>query len=104
MMSQESSRALTWLSAIILGVAILVMSPVGSFAGFVLASLCAAILSIFGANRTRIIAICFLVLSIALAVWLFPQFQRELAAYSKRAKERNMAPNQEPQLPKVNTK
>lgn len=103
-MNPKSSRALTGLSAIILGVAVLVMSPVGSFAAAVLAALCAAIPSLFGANRTRIAAICLLVLSMTLAVWLFPQFRKEQAAYSKRAKEHTSAPNQQLKQPNENTK
>jgi len=87
-MNPDSSKALTWLSGGIIGLALLVMSPTGSFVALVMAALCAALPSLFGVRRTRILAVCFLVLSVALAVWLYPAFLRERAAYSQRARER----------------
>lgn len=95
-MKSESSNALTWLSGIMIGVAFLVMSPTGSFASALLAALCAAFPALFGPSRARLWAVGVLVLSIGLVAWLFPSFVREQAAYSRRAKERATATQQEP--------
>ncbi|MCG2709665.1 MAG: hypothetical protein Q8N12_00555 [Thermodesulfovibrionales bacterium] len=53
-MKKESANALAWFAAILLLVGLLIMSPSGAFALFVLAALFAALPAIFGSKKTRI--------------------------------------------------
>jgi membrane protein implicated in regulation of membrane protease activity len=86
MIKNSSASALTWLSAILLFVGLLMMSPSGSLAVFVLAALFAVTPAVFGRNKIRIIAVILLLVSILLAVNQYPEFQNERERISKRTK------------------
>ncbi|MDP1758465.1 MAG: hypothetical protein Q8K77_01540 [Thermodesulfovibrionales bacterium] len=85
-MKKESSNALAWFAAILLFVGLLIMSPSGAFALFVLAALFAAFPAIFSQKKTRIIAAVLLLVSILLAVSRYPEFRSEQDRFSSRAK------------------
>lgn len=87
-MKHESAKTLAWTAGALLVLALVIMSPTGAFALTVLASLCAAIPSVFAARRLRTISAVLLIASLALAVSLYPAFERDYGEYTQRAKER----------------
>ncbi|MDP2277285.1 MAG: hypothetical protein Q8K51_03585 [Nitrospirota bacterium] len=89
-MKKESSNALAWFAAILLFVGLLIMSPSGAFALFVLAALFAAFPAIFGSKKTRIVAAVLLLVSILLAVSRYPEFRSEQDRFSSRAKNSSL--------------
>ena len=86
MIKNSSASALTLFTAILLGIGLLMMSPTGSFAVFVLAALFAAAPALFGKKKARLIAIILLLAAIILAANQYPEFQKERARFSKRSK------------------
>ena len=89
-MKNRSASALTWFAAILLCVGLLMMSPAGSFAVFILAALFAAAPAISGIKKIRIAAIILLLASIILAASQYPEFQNERERISKRTKTSRM--------------
>ena len=86
MIKNSSASALTWFTAILLGIGLLMMSPAGSFAVFVLAALFGAAPALFGTKKIRIAAIILLLAAIILAASQYPEFQNERDAVRKRSK------------------
>ena len=87
-MKPESARTLAWTAGILIVLALVIMSPSGAFALLVLASISAAIPSVFASKRPRAISVALLIASISLAVNFYPAFQRDQAIYTQRVKER----------------
>jgi len=96
MVKNSSASALTWLSAILIVVGLLMMSPSGSLAVFVLAALFAVTPAVFGRNKIRILAVILLLASILLAVSQYPEFQNERERIAKRTKISRMKPLSSP--------
>jgi membrane protein implicated in regulation of membrane protease activity len=86
MIKNSSASALIWLTAILLGLGLLIMSPSGSFLVFILAALFAAVPVFFGAGKMRIAAVILLVAAILLAAGKYPEFQDEHNRIEKRNK------------------
>lgn len=87
-MKPGSARTLAWAAGVLIVLALVIMSPTGAFALLVLATLCAAVPTIFGSRRPRLVSALLLVTSVALGAAFYPAFQREREAYAERAKQR----------------
>jgi membrane protein implicated in regulation of membrane protease activity len=88
MIKNSSASALIWLTAILLGLGLLIMSPAGSFLVFVLAALFAAAPAFFSTKKLRIAAIVLLIAAILLAAAKYPEFQNERNRIERRNKTR----------------
>ena len=96
----ESARTLAWSAGILIVLALVIMSPTGAVALLALAGLCAAVPTIFGAGRARIVSAVLLLASIALAANFYPAFQREREGLAERAKAKQPAPTKADQATK----
>ncbi len=86
-MKPESARALVWIASILIVLGLMVMSPAGALALFVLAALCAAFPLTLGPKRPRIAAAVLFFCALVLAAAYYPDFSREQKTYTLRAKQ-----------------
>ncbi|HPK53573.1 MAG TPA: hypothetical protein PK114_03875 [Smithellaceae bacterium] len=86
MINDSSAKTLNWVTAILLVIGLMMMSPMGSFAVFVLAAVVAAMPAVFSAGKIRIIAVILLALTVLLAAGKYPDFQLEYKHYRNMAK------------------
>ncbi len=86
MINDSSAKTLNWVTAILLVIGLMMMSPMGSFAVFVLAAVVAAMPAVFSAGKIRIIAVILLTLTVLLAAGKYPDFQMEYRLYRSMAK------------------
>jgi hypothetical protein len=89
----SSASALTWFALILLILGLLMMSPAGSFAVFILAALFAAAPALFGTKKIRLAAIVLLIAAIILAASQYPGFKNERHSMEKRAKISRIKPS-----------
>lgn len=87
-MKPETGKALTWTACGLMALAMMIPAPTGAFFLLALAASCAAVPTLFGAPRLRLMAGCFLVVALVLTARAFPAFQRDQKAYRQRALER----------------
>lgn len=92
MIKNSSASALTWFAAILLFVGLLMMSPAGSLAVFILAALFVAAPAFFGTKKIRIAAIILLLASIILAASQYPGFRDERERITKRSRISRIKP------------
>jgi len=86
-MNHESAKALVWTAGIVTMLALVVISPSGTFALLILAAIFSAIPAVFATKKIRIIAIVFLIAAIALAASFYPAFRRDYSGYLQHARE-----------------
>jgi membrane protein implicated in regulation of membrane protease activity len=84
-MKPESARALMWSGAILIIVGAAVGSPAGGLACMALAALCALAPIVVGPIGPRIGGVIIFVIAAALAMQLYPLYQKELDRMHERA-------------------
>lgn len=84
-MENSTASTFIWLTAILLVLGLIVMSPSGAFFAFVLAALSAVIPIFCGTKKIRIVAVILLLASIFLASVEYPAFQKEQRKIHSRA-------------------
>lgn len=87
-MNPHSAKALAWLTAILILLALVILSPGGAFALLGAAALCAAIPAVFATGRLRLISLALLLVSVALMASFYPAYKREREAYGRRVRAR----------------
>lgn len=95
-MNPKSAKALVGASVLGILAGMLVMSPHGSLFFYGLATVSAAVSTIFGGKRLRVVAAVLLVMSLALAAGVYPEY----ASYLERVKSKSsqgspLAPTQQ---------
>ncbi len=84
-MTRETTRTFLWLSAILLCLSVLGMSPSAGLLTAVLAGIPAAVSVLFGAGRLRIIGVLLLMLSLAAVYNHYPLYKEHMARYLQHA-------------------
>ena len=77
-----------WLSAILVCLSVLGMSPSASLLTAILAGIPAAVSVLFGAGRLRIIGVLLLMLSLAAVYNHYPPYKEHMARYLRHAESR----------------
>jgi membrane protein implicated in regulation of membrane protease activity len=86
-MKPVSARALTWLAAILIIIGGMILSPSGAFFLFLVAALVVVAPAIFGTGRIRVAATVLLLVSICLAVNIYPDFKSDQERYRNHMKK-----------------
>jgi len=95
-MKPESARALMWSGAILIILGAAVGAPAGGLFCMGLAALCALAPIIVGPVGPRIGGAVILAIAIALAMQLYPLYQKEQERYRERATKSQSAPPSSP--------
>lgn len=85
----KTTKTFVWAASIIFLLGMMIMSPTGSFFLYSVAALFAVIPTIFGAKKTRIVAVVILAVSIALLVATYPKFSAEMTKYRERVNKKS---------------
>ena len=93
-MKPESARTSAWSAFILIVLALIIISPAGAFVLLILAAIVAAVPSVFASKQPRVISAILLIISIVLAVNIYPAFKRDQEAYAQRVKEHALQSSQ----------
>ena len=84
---KQSANALAGLSAILLLIGLLVLSPSAGFLAMVLAAVCAFLPLAFGAKAARVTGLVLFIAASVLAARSYPDFRNEQRGVVERAKQ-----------------
>jgi membrane protein implicated in regulation of membrane protease activity len=84
-MTRETTRTILWLSAILVCLSVLGMSPSASLLTAVLAGIPAAVSVLFGAGRLRIVGVLLLILTLAVVYNHYPPYKKHMDRYLQHA-------------------
>lgn len=99
MMKPESARALMWSGAILIIVGAAVGAPAGALFCMGLAALCALAPIIVGPLGPRIAGAVILAIALAIAVRMYPLYQKEQERYRDRATKSQSPAQPQPTAP-----
>ena len=83
----RSANAFAGLSAILVVVGLLVLSPSAGFLLMVVAAVCALLPLALGAKATRVVGLVLLIAASGLALKFYPDFRNEQRGVAERAKK-----------------
>jgi membrane protein implicated in regulation of membrane protease activity len=83
-----SSRALTWLAALLWLTGLLLGSPGGAFFAFLVAAVLAAVPTLFGSGKMRVVAAVILLIAAGFAAGHYAGFKSEQERYRQPAQAR----------------
>lgn len=99
MMKPESARALMWSGAILIIVGAAVGAPAGAMVCMGLAALCALAPIVVGPLGPRIAGAVILAVALAIAVQMYPLYQKEQERYRERATRSQSSAQPQPTQP-----
>jgi len=99
MMKPESARALMWSGAILIIVGAAVGAPAGAMVCMGLAALCALAPIVVGPLGPRIAGAVILAVALAIAVQMYPLYQKEQERYRERATRSQSSAQPQPTPP-----
>lgn len=82
-LNPQSSKALLIVGGLFLILGFVILTPSARFLCLILGMVCEAIPVLFSTKRHRLIAVLLLALSLATAVWIYPEFKNHMTAYGR---------------------